>query len=201
VAYLRRSVMLAAAALFVVAAAVGLATPAQAANVIPLNFNNVTGSIFLAKPRVTTAVPTSVVNTQLDLDTGALTGQAHIPDTTVHLNLAGIVPVTSVVRIVPAGDLTGTVTGPTLSTTTRFTLQVLNVHLDLTPGINLVPAGCRTSAPSSATLVNTTPIDIFNGTTVSGTFAIPPFVHCGLLTPTLTLLLSAPNNQLTLILK
>jgi hypothetical protein len=108
-----------------------------------------------------------------------------------------------VVRIVPAGDLTGTVNlaAGTLSTTTRFTLQVLNVHLDLTPGINLVPAGCRTSAQSSATLTNTTPLDIFNGTTVSGTFAIPSFTHCGLLTPLLTLLLSAPNNRLTLVLK
>jgi hypothetical protein len=192
-----------AAATSLVVATVGLATPAQAANVIALNFSHVTGSIFLAKPKVTTAVPESVVNTQLDLDTGALTGQAHIPDTTVHLSLAGVFGVTSVVRIVPAGDLTGTdnLAAGTLSTTTRFTLRVLNVHLDLTPGVNLVPSGCRTSAPSSATLVNTTPLNIFTGTTVSGTFTIPSFTRCGLLTPLLTLLLSAPNNQLTLILK
>jgi hypothetical protein len=196
---LRRSLTLAAAALAVV---VGLPTSAQAANVIQLNFNHVTGTIFLAKPRVTATLPTSVVNSQLDLDTGALTGQAHIPDTTVHLSLAGLIGVTSVVRMVPAGDLTGTVNlaAGTLSTTTRFTLRVLNVHLDLTPGVNLVPSGCRTSAVSTATLVNTTPIDLLNGTTVSGTFAIPSFTRCGVLTPLLTLLLSAPNNQLTLVL-
>jgi hypothetical protein len=202
VGHLRRSSMLAAAALAVVTA-VGLATPAQAANVIALNFNNVTGTIFLAKPNVTATVPTSVINSQLDLDTGALTGQAHIPDTTVHLSLAGVFGVTSVVRMIPAGDLTGTVnlTAGTLSTTTRFTIQVLNVHLDLTPAINLVPSSCRTSSVSTATLVNTTPIDLINGTTVSGTFTIPSFTRCGALTPLLTLLLSAPNNRLTLILK
>jgi hypothetical protein len=202
VGLLRRSSMLAAAALAVVTA-VGLATPAQAANVIALNFNNVTGTIFLAKPKVTANIPTSVIDTQLDLDTGALTGQAHIPDTTVHLSLASLFGVTSVVRMIPAGDLTGTVNlaAGTLSTTTRFTIQVLNVHLDLTPGINLVPSGCRTSSVSTATLLNTTPIDLLNGTTVSGTFTIPSFTRCGALTPLLTLLLSASNNRLTLTLK
>jgi len=202
VGLLRRSSVLAAAALAAVTA-VGLATPAQAANVIALNFNNVTGTIFLAKPKVTATIPTSVINTQLDLDTGALTGQAHITDTTVHLSLAGALGVTSVVHMIPAGDLSGTVNlaAGTLSTTTRFTIQVLNVHLDLTPGINLVPSSCRTSSVSTATLVNTTPIDLFNGTTVAGTFTIPSFTRCGVLTQLLTLLLSAPNNRLTLILK
>src|SRR5262249_42014938 len=146
-------------------------------------------------------IPTFVVNTQVDLDTGALTGQAHIPDLTVHLSLANIIGVTSVVRIVPAGDLTGTVTGTTLSTTAKFSMQVLNVHLDLTPNINLVPAGCRSSSATSATLVNTPPVDIFGTTTISGTFTVPSFTRCGLLTPLLTLLLSGPNNTLTLNLK
>lgn len=199
--HLRRTIRLVAAAFVATIVGVGIAQPARAA--IDINFNNVTGTTYLAKPKVTSEIPKSTIATKIDLDTGTLTGQASIPDLTVKLNLAHLIGVTSVVRIVPAGDLTGTVDlgNSKLSTTTRFTLQLRHVHLDAAPKINLVPSGCRTKQATSATLVNTTPIDLFNGTTVSGTFTLPSFTRCGLLTPLLTLLLSGPHNVMTLTLK
>ncbi|MEN3304998.1 MAG: hypothetical protein V7603_1200 [Micromonosporaceae bacterium] len=185
------------------AAAAVAAQPAHADPVIDLNFANVTGTTYLAKPRVTAVIPQSTITTKLDLGTGQLTGQAKIPDLTVHLALLNFVKVTSTVSIVPAGDLTGTVdlAAGKLSTTTRFTIAVRNVHLDATPGINLVPSGCRTRRATSAVLTNTTPIDLFGGTTVSGTYTTPSFTHCGLTTPLLTQLLAGPANVLTLTLK
>jgi hypothetical protein len=201
--HLRRALIAAAATLTVTLGGVLIAAgPASADPVIPVDFNNVTGTTFLAKPMVTSQIPTSVINTQIDLGTGKLTGQAHIPDITVKLNILNI-GVTSTVAIVPAADLTGTVdfTNQKLSTTTTFTIAVKNVHLDALPNVNLVTQGCTTSKVSSATLTNTGAIDIFNGTEVTGTFSVPSFTHCGLATPLLTLLLSGGNNVLTLELK
>jgi hypothetical protein len=201
---LRRVLLASAATLtLTVAGALVAAAPASAADqVIEVDFNNVTGSTFLAKPMVTAAIPQSVITTQVDLTNGTLTGQAKIADITAHLSILNI-GVTSTVSIVPATDLTGTIdfTNQKLSTTTNFTIAVKNVHLDALPNLNLVTPGCTTAKTSSATLTNTTPIDIFNGTTVTGSFSVPAFTHCGLATPLLTLLLSGGGNTLTLDLK
>jgi hypothetical protein len=200
VGQLRRTLVTAATTLMVAAAGAAIAQPAHADTIFNLNYPHTTGSTFLAKPKVTAPIPTSTVMIAADLDTGTLTGTAQISDLTVHLNLAGLVGTTATVSIVPAGGLTGSfnLTTATITTTTRFTIAVRNVHLDATPGINLVPSGCRTRTPTSATLNNTTPLQVFGSTTVSGTYTVPGFTHCGLLTPLLTLLLSGPNNVLTL---
>lgn len=200
--YLRRVLLASAALVLAVAGALVVAAPANADPVIEVDFFNVTGSTFLAKPMVTAAIPKSVINTQIDLGNGTLTGQAHIPDLTIKLNLFGI-GVTSTASIVPASDLTGTIdfANQKLSTTTTFTIAIKDVHLDAVPKLNLVTPGCQTVKTTSATLTNTTPIDIFNGTTVTGSFATPAFTHCGLATPLLTLLLSGNGNTLTLTLK
>jgi hypothetical protein len=201
---LPRKLLLAATTLAVAVAGAAIAAqPAHADQVINLNFANVTGTTYLAKPKVTAVIPRSTITTTLDLGTGQLSGQAQIPDLTVHMALLNLVKVTSTVSIVPAGPLTGTVDlgNNKISTTTSFTIAIRNVHLDATPRVNLVPAGCRTRQATSAVLNNTTPIDLTNGTTVSGTYTVPALTHCGLITPLLTQLLSGPNNVMTLTLK
>lgn len=199
---LRRLLATLTASVAVAVTGLASAQPAQAAP-IDLVFANTTGTTFLAKPKVTAEIPTSVVKTTVDLDTKALTGSATIPDLTVHLTLAGLIPTTSIVRIVPIGALTGTVDlgANTMSTTTTFQLQVLKVFQDSLPDLNLVSSGCVTKSATSATLTNTTPINIFGTTTVSGTYPIPAFTKCGLLTPLLTSLLAGDGNTLTLDLK
>jgi len=199
---LRRLLATLTATLAVTATGLALAQPAQAAP-IDLVFANTTGSTFIAKQKVTAAIPTSVVKTSIDLDAKTLTGTAEIPDLTVKLKLANLIPTTSIVRIVPQGGLTGTVdlAANKLTTTTTFKLQVLRVFQDSLPSINLVSSGCISKTATSATLSNTTPIDIFNTTTVSGTYKIPAFTRCGLLTPLLTTLLAGDGNTLTLNLK
>ncbi|TQS39742.1 hypothetical protein [Cryptosporangium phraense] len=199
---MRRLLATLTAAFAATAVGLALAQPAQAAP-IDLVFANTTGTTFIAKQKVTAAIPTSVVKTSIDLDAKTLTGTAEIPDLTVHLKLASLIPTTSIVRIVPQGGLTGTVdlAANKLSTTTTFKLQVLRVFQDSLPGLNLVSAGCTTKTATSATLTNTTPIDIFSTTTVEGTYKIPAFTHCGLLTPLLTTLLAGDGNKLTLNLK
>jgi hypothetical protein len=181
------------------AAALTVAGPAQAAP-LPINFNNVTGTTHLAKPNVDVAVPASTVLTEVDPATGTVTGSANLANLTAKLKLANLVGVTSTVKIVPVGGLTGTIdlTASKLSTTTKFTLEVIDVHTDAAPRINLVKPGCRTVRASTLTLNNTTPVDLFQPITMVGSYAIPPFRGCGLLTPLLSLLLSGPGNTMTL---
>ncbi|GAA0230698.1 hypothetical protein [Cryptosporangium japonicum] len=198
----RRLLATLTAALAATATGLALAQPAQAAP-IDLVFANTTGTTFIAKQKVTADIPTSVVKTSIDLDAKTLTGTAEIPDLTVRLKLANLIPTTSIVRIVPQGGLTGTVDlgANKLETTTTFKLQVLRVFQDALPSLNLVSPGCTTKTATSATLTNTTPIDVFGTTTVTGTYKIPGFTKCGLLTPLLTTLLAGDGNTLTLNLK
>ncbi|SHN45610.1 hypothetical protein [Cryptosporangium aurantiacum] len=199
---LRRLLATLTATLAATATGLALAQPAQAAP-IDLVFANTTGTTFIAKQKVTAQIPTSVVKTSIDLDAKTLTGTAEIPDLTVKLKLANLIPTTSIVRIVPQGGLTGTVdlAANKLTTTTTFKLQVLKVYQDALPSLNLVSPNCISKTATSATLTNTTPIDIFATTTVTGTYKIPAFTKCGLLTPLLTTLLAGDGNTLTLNLK
>jgi hypothetical protein len=193
---LRRLLVMLTAALAVGGTVAGLAQPAAADPIWSLHYANTTGSTHVAKPNVTAAIPKSVVDAQLDLATGKLVGSVQVPDFPVTIRLLNAVPVTAVTRLVPVGDLTGTL-GGTLTTTTTFTLRLVRVFQPSLPGINLVPSTCRTKSPTTATLHNTTPVNLFD-TTVAGTYTIPRFTGCGALTALLDLLLSGPGNGLTL---
>jgi len=173
------------------------ARPAAADPVFHLIYAHTDGSTFLARPQVTAAIPTSNVEADLDLGTGQLTGTAQIPDLTVSLNVFGLLPVTAVTRLVPAGGLTGTLAGSTLTTTATFTLQILRLSPTRVPSINLVPRGCRSRTATSAALTNTTPINLFD-ITLAGSYAIPAFTSCGALTGLINLTLAGPGNTLTL---
>lgn len=193
---LRRLLVTSIAALAVGGTVAGLAQPAAADPIWQLHYANTTGSTHIAKPNVTAAIPKSVVDAQLDLATGNLTGQVQVPDFPVTIKLLNAVPVTAVTRLVPVGNLTGSLNG-TLTTTTSFTLRLIKVYQPALPKLNLVPSTCRTASPTTATLRNTTPVDLFD-TTVAGTYTIPRFTGCGALTAVLDLLLSGPGNGLTL---
>jgi hypothetical protein len=189
--------------LLVTLAGLGVAAPAQADPVIDLNWANVTGQTLVKKPNVTITVPQSSFTAKLDLGTGQLTGDLKLPDLQMKMKLLGFVPVTSTVRLVPVGPTTAQVdlANSRITSTTTFTLQILRVSQDWLPKVNLVPATCTTSRPTTATLVNTTPIDLFNGTTLEGSYTIPSFRNCGALTPVLSLLIAGPGNTMKLTLK
>jgi hypothetical protein len=193
--HLRRLLATAAVAVVAGVTSIALAGPASA-DVFNLHYGNVTGSTHLAKPNVDATIPTSVVDAQLDLATSQLTGTAQIPDFQVNIKIAGLIDTSSIVRLVPVGGLTGTLTD-SLTVTQQFRIQLVRVFSPLAPKINLVPRGCGTKQISTVTLHNTTPVDLFD-TTTSGTFTVPKFSGCGLLTPLLNLLLPGGGNTLTL---
>jgi hypothetical protein len=186
----------------VAAAGLGAAQPAHAEPTFPLFWGNVTGETVMAKPKVTVTIPKSTFAATVDLGNGQLVGDMKVPDMTMKMKMFGFVPVTSIVRMVPVGQTTGTVdlANSKVTSTTRFTLEVLRSSTDFAPDINMVQAGCTTSAPSEAVLVNTAPIDLGGKTPLTGTFTVPKFKNCGILTPLLTHLISGPGNTMSITL-
>jgi hypothetical protein len=184
--------------LLVGVAALGSGGPAQADPKFPVSWGNVTGETVLAKPAVSTPIPKSSFTAIFDLADGSIVGDMKVPDLTMKMKLFGLVPVTSIVRLVPVGQTVGKADlgAGKIQATTTFTIEVVRASSDLTPNLNLVPAGCTTSAPSAATLYNTAPLDLSKPIPLEGTYTVPSFKNCGILTPLLTHLLSGPGNTL-----
>ena len=65
-----------------------------------------------------------------------------------------------------------------------------------------VPVGpsCESASPATITLTSQPGFSVVNGGTVSGTYTIPPFARCGLVTPVLNLTIPGPGNTLSLTL-
>jgi hypothetical protein len=182
-------------------AAAGIAAFSPAAHadpVYPLFWGNVTGETVLAKPAVTMPIPKSSFAATIDLADGKIVGDMKVPGLTMKMKLLGLAPVTSTVRLVPVGQTVGAadLANGKIQATTKFTIEVVRSASDWAPDVNLVQAGCTTSAPSEAVLHNTGPIDLAGTTPLEGTFAVPAFKSCGVLTPLLTQLISGPGNTL-----
>jgi hypothetical protein len=180
------------------AAVLGSGGPAQADPKFPLFWGNVTGETVLAKPAVRMPIPKSSFAAVIDIADGSINGDIKTPDLTLKMKLFGFLPVTSIVRLVPVGKTAGKADlgAGKIQATTTFTIEVVRTSSDLTPKINLVPAGCTTNAPSAATIHNTGPIDLGGTIPMEGVFTVPAFKNCGILTPLLTYLISGPGNTL-----
>jgi hypothetical protein len=99
--------------------------------------------------------------------------------------------------VAPVGQTTGTVDLATSTVTMTSTFNIRLTYLqpfDINE-INLIGNNCVTSTPISLTLSG--PVDLVNGSTFSGTFTIPKFKNCGLLTPILNVLIPGAGNTLT----
>jgi hypothetical protein len=63
----------------------------------------------------------------------------------------------------------------------------------------LVGPSCETS-PATITVSSQAGFNVLNGGTLSGTYTIPPFAHCGLATLLINLTLPGPGNTISLTL-
>jgi hypothetical protein len=130
----------------------------------------------------------------VDLGTGDLTGDLTLPPATTQLKL-GSLPLANVTfELVPVGPVTGHVDLSTLTVTqtSTFNIRIPSIRPVLLP-INLVGNRCQTATPITITMSG--PVDLVNGTTLSGEFTIPQFKNCGLLvTPVLNLVVPGGGN-------
>jgi hypothetical protein len=195
-----RGAAVAALAGFVTAVVIA-ATPAVASadTTITVRYP-VNGSTFLKAANATVTLGPGTLRTKVDLTTGAVTASLKLPPATGSFTELGLVPVTATVAFIQNGPTTGTVDLNTGAVTTMssIALQITSLSVAGLP----VPVGpaCESATPASVSLASQPGFSIVKGGTVSGTYTVPPFAHCGLITPVLNLTITGPGNTITLTL-
>ena len=177
------------------------ATPAaaSAATVIKVRYP-VNGSTFLKAANASITLGPGKLISTVDLTTGTLTASLNLPPATGSFKELGLIPVTATAAFIQNGPTTGNVDLSTgaVTTTSSITMQITSLSVAGIP----VPVGpsCESATPASITLTSQPGFSIVKGGTVSGTYTLPPFANCGLVTPVLNLTITGPNNTISLTL-
>jgi hypothetical protein len=173
------------------------AAPASAQTTIKVKYP-VTGSTLLEKVNATAALGPGTLTSTVNLSTGAVTANLTLPPASVSFTELDLVPVTATTAFINDGPTTGTVNLDTgaVTTTSHITLQVTSLTVAGLPV--LVPSRCESATPATVTVNSLPGFTIVNGGSLSGTYTVPPFAHCGLLTPVLNLTIPGPGNTITL---
>ena len=177
------------------------ATPAaaSAATVLKVRYP-VKGSTFLKAANATVTLGPGTLRSRVNLSNGNVTASLNLPPATGSFTELGLIPVTATVVFIQNGPTTGKVdlnTGA-VTTSSSITLQITSLTVSGLP----VPVGpaCESATPASVALASQPGFSIVNGGTVSGTYTVPPFAGCGLVTPVLNLTITGPGNTISLTL-
>ena len=184
----------------VVAFTIGAAPAASAADTVVKIRYPVHGSTFLKAANATVNLGPGTLKSKVDLNTGAVTASLNLPPATGSFKELGLIPVTATVAFIQNGPTTGKVDLNTGAVTTKssITLQITSLSVAGLP----VPVGpaCESANPASISLASQPGFSVVKGGTVSGTYTVPPFAHCGLITPVLNLTITGPGNTISLTL-
>ena len=177
------------------------ATPAaaSAATVLKVRYP-VNGSTFLKAANATVPLGPGALRSRVNLSNGNVVASLNLPPATGSFKEFGLIPVTATVAFIQNGPTTGKVDLNTGAVTTMssITLQITSLSVGGLP----VPVGpsCQSATPASVALASQPGFSIVNGGTVSGTYTVPPFAGCGLITPVLNLTITGPSNTISLTL-
>lgn len=174
------------------------AAPAASADTVIKVRYPVHGSTFLKAANATVKLGPGTLRSKVDLNTGTVTASLNLPPATGSFKELGLIPVTATVAFIQNGPTTGKVnlnTGAVM-TKSSITLQITSLSVAGLP----VPVGpaCESATPAAVSLASRPGFSIVNGGTVSGTYTVPPFAHCGLITPVLNLTITGPGNAISL---
>jgi hypothetical protein len=207
---MRRRLTLLAATAAAAVAGIAAATPALASGSAPAAPTApsdttvsvsypVTGSTYIKAIKSTIALGPGTLSTTADLTTSTLTGTLTLPPATGSFKELGLVPVTATTEMIQDGTATGTVNFTTNAVTTTATDTIKLTSLKVAGLPIPVGSSCETS-PATITVSSGAGFNVLNGGTLSGTYTIPPFAHCGLATLLINLTLPGPGNTISLTL-
>ena len=177
------------------------ATPAAASAATTLKVRYpVNGSTFIKAANATVTLGPGTLRSRVNLSNGNVVASLNLPPATGSFKEFGLIPVTATVAFIQNGPTTGKVdlnTGA-VTTSSSITLQITGLSVSGLP----VPVGpaCESATPASVALASQPGFSIVNGGTVSGTYTVPPFAGCGLVTPVLNLTITGPGNTISLTL-
>jgi hypothetical protein len=181
------------------AATAGLgASPASADTTVSLSYP-VSGSTYINAIHSSIALGPGTLSATADLTTATLAGSVNLPPATGSFTELGLVPVTATTEFVQNGQTTGTLeSNGGISATSQITLKLTSLKVAGLP----IPLGnsCETATPATIPLTSQPGFNALTGGTVSGTYTIPHFAHCGLATPLINLTLPGPDNTISLTL-
>jgi hypothetical protein len=201
---MRRRLTLLAASAAAAVAGIAAATPALASPAAPSDSTvsvsyPVTGSTFIKAIGSSIDLGPGTLSTTADLTTSTLTGTLTLPPATGSFKELGLIPVTATTEMIQDGTATGTVNFTTNAVTTTATDTIKLTSLKVAGVPILVGPSCETS-PATISVSSQPGFNVLNGGTLSGTYTIPPFAHCGLATLLINLTLPGPGNTITLTL-
>jgi hypothetical protein len=187
---MRRTVLAALAAVVVGGA---VAVPAAIADfIITFKDYQVGGSLTVRKLNQSVDLPPgSTFNGTADLARRTIHGDVFIPEFTSTIKVLGI-PTQVTTKLQQVDPVDGTLAFDTEGVSIRSSTSAILHIRKLRLGLISVPTTCRTARPMVLAMNYDGPLNFpiaFDGTT-----AIPRLIHCGVLGPTLTALMSGPNN-------
>lgn len=175
------------------------AVPASAGTTIHARYK-VTGSTFLKAPNATLPLGPGRLAANVNLNTGAIKAALTLPDATLSFKQFGLIPVTATTHFINNGPTTGTLDLSTgaITSTSQITMQIVSLSIAGLP----VPVGpaCESSTPAVIQVASQPGFNILKGGDLAGTYTIPQFANCGLVTPLINLTLTGPGNTITLTL-
>lgn len=193
---LRSATLATVAGLAVTAGGIASAGAASAASKLTVKYK-VTGSTFLKSINTTASLGPGTLKSTVNLSNGKLTASLALPPATVSFKELGLVPVTATTEFVQDGPTTGQLNVSTgaVSTTSKIILKLTNMTVAGLPVP--VPSSCQ-SAPATIKLKSLKGFSVVNGGNLSGTYTIPKFGGCGVLTPVLNLTIPGSGNTIAL---
>ena len=160
----------------------------------------VTGSTVIKSVNANVPLGPGTLKSTVNLSTGKLSATLTLPPATASFKQFGLIPVTATTAFIQQGKATGHVNLSTGAVTTKanITIQVTSLSVAGLP----VPVGpsCETSTPAQVTVKSQKGFSIVNGGNLAGTYTIPKFAHCGLVTALLNLTIPGSGNTINLTL-
>ena len=184
------------AGLAVTAGGIASAGAASASSKLTVKYK-VTGSTFLKSINTTASLGPGTLKSTVNLSNGKLTASLALPPATVSFKELGLIPVTATTEFVQDGPTTGQLNVNTgaVSTTSKIILKLTSMTVS---GLSVpVPSSCQ-SAPATIKLASLKGFSVVNGGNLAGTYTIPKFSGCGVLTPVLNLTIPGSGNTIAL---
>lgn len=185
------------ASLLAMAGGIASAGAASAASNLTVRYK-VAGTTFLKKINTTASLGPGTLTSTVNLSKGKITASLALPPATVSFKQFGVVPVTATTEFIEAKPTTGTLNLNTgaVHTTSNIILKVDSISLAGVP--TPVPSTCESKTPAVVKLASQKGFSVVKGGKVAGTYTIPKFAHCGLLTPLLNLTIPGDGNTISL---
>lgn len=193
----RRASVTALAGLTAAVLAVGGAGAASAASSLTVKYP-VTGSTVIKSVNANVPLGPGTLTSTVNLSTGKLSATLALPPATASFKQFGLIPVTATTAFLQQGKATGSVNLNTGAVTTRASIIIQVTKLSVA-GLP-VPVGksCETATPAAVTVKSQKGFSIVNGGNLAGTYTIPKFAHCGLVTALLNLTIPGSGNTISL---